>query len=111
MVNIIGSRKLKRSKFQLRTRKILGAAFDKLVAQAVWPPGLIQPCAALYFFQPCNKMLVGAIVSPEFYVHGSVHRESISITVQQDATLYGFYSLRTALHVSGDIFTHHQERE
>ena len=25
-----------------------------------------------------------------FYVHGSVHRESTSITVQQDATLYSF---------------------
>jgi hypothetical protein len=35
----------------------------------------------------------------------------ISIIVQQDATLYSFYSLQTAVHVSGDIFTHHQEHE
>jgi hypothetical protein len=45
------------------------------------------------------------------YVHGSMHRESVSIIVQQDATLYSFYSLQTALHVSGDIFTHHKEHE
>jgi hypothetical protein len=35
----------------------------------------------------------------------------MSIIVQQDATSYSFYSLQTALHVSGDNFTHHQERE
>jgi len=45
-----------------------------------------------------------------FYVHGSVHRESVSITVQQDATVYNFVIfLQTALHISGDNFTHHQE--
>ena len=27
----------------------------------------------------------------EFYVLGSVHRESMSIIVQQDATIYSFY--------------------
>jgi hypothetical protein len=36
---------------------------------------------------------------------------SISVIVQQDATLFSFYSLQTALHVSGDTFTHHQEHE
>jgi hypothetical protein len=46
-----------------------------------------------------------------FYIHGSVHRESMSVIIQQDAILYSFYSLQTALHASGDIFTHHQERE
>jgi hypothetical protein len=46
-----------------------------------------------------------------FYVDGSFHRESMSIIVQQDATLYSFYSLQTAVHVSGDNFTYHQERE
>jgi hypothetical protein len=46
-----------------------------------------------------------------FYVRGSLHRESMSIIVRQDATLYSFYSLQTALHVSGDTFTHHQERD
>ena len=45
-----------------------------------------------------------------FYVHGSVHRESVSTTVQQDATIYTFIiSLPTALHVSDDTFIHHQE--
>ena len=44
------------------------------------------------------------------YVHGSLHRESVSITVQQDATIYSFITfLQTALHVSDDILTHHQE--
>jgi hypothetical protein len=42
-----------------------------------------------------------------FYIHGYVHRGSVSITVQQDATFYTFYSLQTALHVSADNFTHH----
>jgi len=42
-----------------------------------------------------------------FYVHGSVQRESMSIIVQQDATMYSLlYFLQTALHVSGDTFTH-----
>jgi hypothetical protein len=45
------------------------------------------------------------------YVHGSMHPESISIIVQQDATLYSFYSLQTSLYVSGDTFTHRQEHE
>ena len=43
----------------------------------------------------------------EFYVHGSVHRESMSIIVQQDVTIYKFIIfLQTALHVSGNTFTH-----
>ena len=34
----------------------------------------------------------------------------MSITVQQDATIYSFIIfLQTALHVSDDIFIHHQE--
>jgi hypothetical protein len=32
----------------------------------------------------------------------------MSVIVQQDATFYSFYSLQTALRVSGDTFTHHQ---
>jgi hypothetical protein len=40
-----------------------------------------------------------------------MHRETMAITVQQDVTLYNIYSLQTALHVLGDTFTHHQERE
>ena len=45
-----------------------------------------------------------------FYVYGSVHRESVSIIVQQDATIYSFIIfLHTALHVSDDTLIHHQE--
>jgi hypothetical protein len=40
---------------------------------------------------------------------GSVHRESMSIIFQKDTTKYSFYSLQTAVHVSGDSCTHHQE--
>jgi len=47
---------------------------------------------------------------PLWYVHGSVHRESMSITVQQDATIYSFIIfLQAALHISDDILIHHQE--
>jgi hypothetical protein len=55
--------------------------------------------------------MVKNVAQAEFYVHGSVHRESLSITVQQDANKYSFYSLQTAVNVSGDTFTHHQEHE
>ena len=45
-----------------------------------------------------------------FYVHGSVHRESMSIIVQRDATIYSFIIfLQSALHVSDDTLIHHQE--
>ena len=44
------------------------------------------------------------------YVHGSVHRESMSIIAQQDATIYSFIIfLQTALRVSNDTLIHHQE--
>jgi len=44
------------------------------------------------------------------YVYGSVHRESMSVIAQQDATIYSLlYFCKTALHVSGDTSTHHQE--
>ena len=45
-----------------------------------------------------------------FYVHGSVHLESMSIIVQQNATMYIFIIfLQTALHVSDDTLIRHQE--
>jgi hypothetical protein len=31
--------------------------------------------------------------------------------IQQDATLHSLFDLQTALHVSGGIITHHQERK
>ena len=47
----------------------------------------------------------------EFNVHGSVHRKNILIYIQQDATLHSLFYLKTAIHVSGGIYTHHQERK
>jgi hypothetical protein len=50
-------------------------------------------------------------MSRKFNVHGSVrHRKNILIYIQQDATLHSLLYLQTALHVSGDTTTHHQER-
>ena len=43
-------------------------------------------------------------------VHGSVHRKNILMYIEQDATLHSLLYLKTALHVSGVTFTHHQER-
>ena len=43
-----------------------------------------------------------------FCIHGSVHRESNLITVQQDATYSVNYVSVGSLHVSG-VDTHHQE--
>ena len=45
----------------------------------------------------------------EFYVHGPVHRELMSIRVKKMRLYTVFCSLQTALHVSGDTYTHHQE--
>jgi len=38
-----------------------------------------------------------------------VHRNNIPIYIQQDATLHSLFYLKTALHVSGVIITHHQK--
>jgi len=35
----------------------------------------------------------------EFYVHGSVHRESMSITVRQDETIYSLLYFRKLLYM------------
>jgi len=40
-----------------------------------------------------------------------VHRNNISIYIQQDATLHSLFYLETALHVSDGTITHHQERK
>jgi len=40
-----------------------------------------------------------------------MHRNNTVIYVQQDATLHSLFYLETALHVSGGISTHHQERK
>jgi len=46
-----------------------------------------------------------------FNVNGSLHLKNILIYVQQDAMLHSLFYLETALHVSGGITTHHQERK
>ena len=40
-----------------------------------------------------------------------MHRNNILIYIQKDATLHSLFYLETALHVSGGIITHHQERK
>jgi hypothetical protein len=40
-----------------------------------------------------------------------VHCKNILIYTQQDVTLHSLFYLETALHVSGDTTTHHQERK
>jgi hypothetical protein len=47
----------------------------------------------------------------KFNVHSSVHRNNISIYIQQDSTLHNLFYLETALHVSGVTPTHHQKRK
>jgi len=52
-------------------------------------------------------------ITSQFYVHGSVHRESMWINVQWDATIYSlllvYFCKLLALHISGGNSTHHQE--
>ena len=57
------------------------------------------------------KFTKGAINFVMFNVKGSVHRESMSIIVQQDATIYSLlhFCKLLALHVSGGNSTQHQE--
>jgi len=40
-----------------------------------------------------------------------MHPKNILKYIQQDATLHSLFYLETALHVSGGIITHHQERK
>jgi len=47
----------------------------------------------------------------KFNAHGSVHRNNILIYIQQDAALHSLLYIETALHISGDTTTHHQERK
>ena len=58
----------------------------------------------------CGRNGILKHYSHEFNVPGSMHRESMSITVQQ-MRLYTvlLYFLQTALHVSDDNLIHHQE--
>ena len=40
-----------------------------------------------------------------------MHRNNILIYIQPNATLHSLFYLETALHISGDTITHHQERK
>jgi hypothetical protein len=46
-----------------------------------------------------------------FNVYGCVHRNNILIYIQQDVKFHSLFYLETALHVSGGIIAHHQERK
>ena len=48
-----------------------------------------------------------------FNLHGSVHRNNILIYIQQDATLHSLrvFYLETALDISGNTISYHQERK
>ena len=45
----------------------------------------------------------------EFYIHGSVHRDSILIRSNEMQQYAGVYYCKITLHVSGFHRTHHQE--
>jgi hypothetical protein len=40
-----------------------------------------------------------------------MHGKNIVIYIQQNATLHSLFYLKTAVHISGDSTTHHQERK
>jgi hypothetical protein len=69
-------------------------------------------------YKNCFTLKVAAVASVEALVtlclntrrHMWQHRNLILVYIQQDATLHGLFYLETALHVSGGISTHHQER-
>ena len=44
-----------------------------------------------------------------FYIHGSVHRESNLIIVQQDATVFSLLHFCRQLYMFRDVDTHHQK--
>jgi hypothetical protein len=57
------------------------------------------------------KFLYTVWYDSKFKVHGPVHRKNILIYIQQNATLGSLFYLETALHVSGNISTHHLENK
>ena len=74
------------------------------------PSGPLQACNGTDL-PLCGLIIIIIIIFMlNFNVQGSVHRESMSLTVQQDTIIYSFIIfLQTALHVSGDNLIHHQE--
>ena len=56
-----------------------------------------------------STITVNLYETPAFDVHESVHRDTI-IKVTNKTQLYRLiYYSKSALHVSGDVFAHHQE--
>ena len=63
----------------------------------------------MYFFTLCSYFVLVCFQIKINYPQKEVH-PIMSIIVQRDATIYSFIIfLQTALHVSDDTFTHHQE--
>ena len=53
-------------------------------------------------YSPLKQILIHNLTErADFYVHGTVHRNSVSISIQQDATIHILFHLQTFLHVSG----------
>jgi hypothetical protein len=87
---------------KFRQPKVLGSVFrhdrNNITKTITDTRNIGDPSAA------CIKITI-------FNVYGSVHHKNILIYIQQDATLHGLFYLETALQVSGDSSTHHQERK
>jgi hypothetical protein len=66
-------------------------------------------CIRKVGIEPKHVAVAPSTLKMEFYVRGSVRRESMSITVQQDATVYSLLYFSLALHVSDGNSTHYQE--
>ena len=57
-----------------------------------------------------SSLIIFVKIKLYFYIHGPVHRESMSIIVQQGAIIYSFIIfLQTVLRVSCDTLIHHRE--
>jgi len=54
-------------------------------------------------------LCVELLINKTFYIHQSVHRDMI-VKITNKMQLYKLiYYFKSALHVSGDIFAHHQK--
>ena len=58
-----------------------------------------------------HLVFVRPLLLPAAIGAGSSILSNILIYIKQDATLHSLFYLETALHVSGDTITHHQERK
>jgi hypothetical protein len=62
-------------------------------------------------FKGLTSQITAIVLSTNLFLQTAktIIRCSILIYIQQDAKLHSLFYLETALHVSGDISTHHQE--